>query len=166
MTKGIYHLCEGFFGTRNNHEQNMILSKLKYEDSLWEAGLWVSKIVTYMRLHESLQFSVSRRSIEDGHFSIPILLRRTHTCRQNCLRKTFLTISSQCLDRFRSFFRFYKSQYYFLNVIFYEFFYFDISKMFCEQFYVREWEEMYSKWYLPRNSTDLKSAAPVCKSIY
>jgi len=119
-----------------------------------------------MRLHESLQFSVSRRNIKDGHFSTMRYQYyfAVYSYRQKCLRKTFLAISSQCLDRFRSFFRFYKSQYYFLNVIFYEFFYFDISKMFCEQFYVREWEEMYSKWYLPRNSKDLKSAAPVCKS--
>jgi hypothetical protein len=31
---------------------------------------------------------------------------------------------------------------------------------------VREREEMCRKGYLPRNSTDSKSAAPVCKSIY
>ncbi len=78
---------------------------------------------------------------------------------------TFFAVSSLCLHRFCSFFRFSKSQYAFLKVIFYDFFCFDIHKKFYEQLYVREREEMCRKGYLPRNSTDSKSAAPVCKSI-
>ena len=79
---------------------------------------------------------------------------------------TFFAIPSLCLDRFCSFFRFYKSQYYFLNAIFYIFFCFDIPKMGYEQFYERELEEMCSKWYPTGKSTDLKSAAPVWISIW
>ena len=88
---------------------------------------------------------------------------RKWTGRNACA--TFFAVSSLCLDRFCSFFRFSKSQYAFLKVIFYDFFCFDIHKKFYEQLYVREREEMCRKGYLPRNSTDSKSAAPVCKSM-
>jgi hypothetical protein len=106
----------------------------------------------------------------DGHFSATRYYSYapytyTYSYRQKCRRRTFLTVSSQCLGRFRSFFRFYKSQYYVRNIIFYNFFCFDIPKIIYEQFSVRGWEEMCSKWYLPRNSTDFKNAAPVCISI-
>ena len=37
--------------------------------------------------------------------------------------------------------------------------------MFYERFYVREWVDMCSNWYLSKQSTDIKSAAPECKSI-
>jgi len=106
----------------------------------------------------------------DGHFSATRYYSYapytyTYSYRQKCRRRTFLTVSSQCLGQFRSFFRFYKSQYYVRNIIFYNFFCFDIPKIIYEQFSVRGWEEMCSKWYLPRNSTDFKNAAPVCISI-
>jgi hypothetical protein len=65
-------LCENFFGTRNNLEQNKILAKLKYEDffvrgrpkSLEDLNTEFDlnfSLVTYMRLYESMQFSVNNR---------------------------------------------------------------------------------------------------------
>ena len=78
----------------------------------------------------------------DGHFSATRYYSYapytyTYSYRQKCRRRTFLTVSSQCLGRFRSFFRFYKSQYYVRNIIFYNFFCFDIPKIIYEQFSVR-----------------------------
>ena len=119
------------------------------EDCYVYAFTWITAVLCKQKEHW-------RWTLFDTNIIAP------YSHRQKCLRKTFLTIFSQCLDRFRSFFHFSKSQYYFLNVIFYVFFCFDIPKMFRERFCMREWEEMYSKWYLPRNSTDLKSAALVC----
>jgi lysylphosphatidylglycerol synthetase-like protein (DUF2156 family) len=70
-----------------------------------------------------------------------------HTCRVYSA-VALVTLAHQPLflkDRFCSFFRFYKSQYYFLNAIFNIFVCFDIPKMVYEQFYVTELEEMCSK---------------------
>ncbi len=65
-------LCETFFGTRNNYEQNKILATLKFEDFfvrrrpkslnelLADYGLNLT-LVTYMRLYEALQFTVNSR---------------------------------------------------------------------------------------------------------
>jgi hypothetical protein len=65
-------LCETFFGTRNNYDQNKILATLKFEDFfvrrrpkslnelLADYGLNLT-LVTYMRLYEALQFTVNSR---------------------------------------------------------------------------------------------------------
>jgi hypothetical protein len=69
-------LCENFFGTRNNYEQNKILATLKFEDFfvrrrpkslhilLADYGLNLT-LVTYMRLYEALQFTVNNRGTDE-----------------------------------------------------------------------------------------------------
>jgi hypothetical protein len=69
-------LCENFFDTRDNFDMNCKIAKLKFEDFfvrnqpksqnslLVEFGIDLN-LVTYMRLHEALQFAVdSRRNNE------------------------------------------------------------------------------------------------------
>jgi hypothetical protein len=73
-------LCERFFGTRNDFNMNKKLSVLKYADffirggpkSLEDINMEFSlnlTLVTYMRLHESLQFFVNSRRDNDVKLS-------------------------------------------------------------------------------------------------
>jgi hypothetical protein len=69
-------LCENFFDTRNNFELTCKIAKLKFEDFfvrnraksqndlLTEYGIDLN-LVTYMRLHEALQFAVDSRRNND-----------------------------------------------------------------------------------------------------
>ena len=122
---------------------------------------WPKSVQGWQRYKPNVSYRIAHESCHaDAMFCTVTGKRQTEMTAANVF-----AVTSPCLDRFCSFFRFYKSQYYFLNAIFYTFFCFDTPKMGCEHFYARELEEMCSKWYLTGKSTDLKSAAPVCKSI-